>query len=71
MAPSRAEWTDLMGVEQRNKGRTETHFSSEIYMNDPSQEFWTWGYDILKVELGRRDYIREKWVGRRLGRTLQ
>lgn len=49
-------------MEKCNKGRTVKDFSREVYTNDSSLELWCWGYDILRVELGRRDYEgRNRW----------
>ena len=55
MAPPRAEWTDLMGAEQCNKGRTVTSFSRELYENDASQESGAGGgcCDILRIRQER------------------
>lgn len=63
MPLSRAEWRDSVGIQQCNKGRRVKDVSREICMNESSPELWSWGYGILKVELGRRDYAGEKQVG--------
>ena len=60
MAPLRAEWTDVMESSDIIKeGQRHISAGRSYYTNDSSQECGP-GKDVLKAELGRRSYTREK-----------